>query len=194
MGVRAPMVAASLPRFVPDVAGLDVSHLQPKLFRCPHCGSVGFLVGHGMLRGYAERSGDRVIRGRRLLCSNRHRRRGCGRTVSVFSSSVLPNFMVSAITLFAFVLAVLLGRSSRLAAWTSTLGEALSVSTAYRLWRRLQCCQSRLRTRLCAIVPFGPSEETEPWSHLLEHFRSAFADSTCPFSAYQLAFQEPLLG
>ncbi len=188
------MPSASLPRFVRDVTRLDVSQLQPKLHRCPHCERVGFLVGHGLLFGYAELSGDRIIRGRRLLCSNRHRRRGCGRTVSIFSSWVLPRFMVSAVTLFSFFLAALLGRSSRLAAWTSTIGEALSVSTAYRLWRRLQGCQSRLRTRLCAIVPFGPSEETEPWSHLLEHFRSAFSDSTCPFSAYQLAFQEPLLG
>ena len=113
--------------------------------------------------------------------------------MSVFLSSFLPNFMVGAATLFAFVLAVLVGRSNRFKAWTSTGFGAVSPSTGYRLWQRLSCCQLRLRTQLCALVPVPPSSSTTPWSQLLQHFRSAFADSPCPFSAYQLAMQQPLL-
>jgi hypothetical protein len=31
----------------------------------------GTLIGHGLLRGYAERSSEVVVRGRRVFCSNR---------------------------------------------------------------------------------------------------------------------------
>ena len=65
-------------RFAADEAELGALGLQLKQWRCPHCGREGALIGHGWLRGYAEHGGEGVIRGRRVFCSNRFRRGGCG--------------------------------------------------------------------------------------------------------------------
>ena len=40
---------------------------------CPHCQQSGALIGHGVLRGYAECTSEVVVRGRRVFCSNRAR-------------------------------------------------------------------------------------------------------------------------
>jgi hypothetical protein len=72
-----------------------------KLTPCSHCRQTGALIGHGLLRGYAERSSDVVVRGRRIFCSNRDQRPGCGRTFSVLLSTVPSGFMVRTLTLFA---------------------------------------------------------------------------------------------
>jgi len=46
---------------------------------------VGALIRHGYLRGYDDSSPQRrAVRARRLYCSNRQARRGCGRTLSVW--------------------------------------------------------------------------------------------------------------
>src|SRR5205085_506945 len=60
---------------------------QLKLMPCPHCKTVGNLIRHGCLRGYDESNSQRkTIRARRIFCSNRNARRGCGRTFSVWSA------------------------------------------------------------------------------------------------------------
>src|ERR1700682_5523221 len=52
---------------------------------CPHCKVVGMLIRHGYLRGYDESTPQRkTVRARRVFCSNREARRGCGRTFSVW--------------------------------------------------------------------------------------------------------------
>ena len=55
-----------------------------KLTPCPHCRTVGTLIRHGVLTGFDDSSSRRTVRARRIFCSNRHRRCGCGRTVSVW--------------------------------------------------------------------------------------------------------------
>lgn len=102
----------------------------------------------------------------------------------------LARFVVVARTLWSFVAAVVQGLS-RKAAWEGLVGRALS--TGYRLWRRLGCEQSRLRTRLCRETPPPVCVQPEPLAQLLEHFRSAFDSGSCPFSSFQQRFQESLL-
>ena len=52
---------------------------------CPHCRVAGALIRHGSLVGFDDTSPRRkTLRARRLFCSNRGRRPGCGRTVSVW--------------------------------------------------------------------------------------------------------------
>ena len=52
---------------------------------CPHCKVVGTLIRHGFLYGFDESNPQRkTVRARRIFCSNRHARRGCGRTFSVW--------------------------------------------------------------------------------------------------------------
>jgi hypothetical protein len=52
---------------------------------CPHCKVVGTLIRHGYLCGFDESNPQRkTVRARRIFCSNRKARRGCGRTFSVW--------------------------------------------------------------------------------------------------------------
>ena len=47
---------------------------------CPHCKTVGTLIRHGSLSGFDDSdSSQKVVRARRIFCSNRHRRRGLRR-------------------------------------------------------------------------------------------------------------------
>jgi hypothetical protein len=139
-----------------------------KLAQCPHCRQTGALIGHGLLRGYAEQGSEVVERGRRVFCSNRGQRPGCGRTFSVLLSTVLYGFVVRTLTLYRFANAVLNGLTRR-AAWLSTLIPVLSRSSAYRLWQRLHEAQSSLRTRLSGEVPAPASSAREPLAQLFAH-------------------------
>jgi hypothetical protein len=155
-------------RFVASEHELDLRQLGVELWACPHCAKSGTLIGHGYLRGYAERGEGRELRGRRLFCSNRGRRPGCGRTFSIKLSRVLAGFVVRTLTLFRFATAVL-GGLTRRAAWLAAAAGALSLSSGYRLWRRLHAAQSALRARLYREAPAPPSVAREPLAQLIAH-------------------------
>ena len=179
----------SPPRFAKDEVALDEVLVGIKLMACPHCRGVGALIGHGFLRGYAERGSETQLRGRRFFCSDRGKRSGCGRTFSAKLSTVVCGFVVRTLTLWCFLQAVLSGRTRR-AAWLSAAGGAFSLSSGYRLWRRLCGAQSALRTRLCREVPAPPSTEPEPLAQLREHLRLVVsADEAEPLSAFQNGLQ-----
>ncbi len=164
-----------------------------KLAHCPHCRQTGALNGHGFLRGYAERSSEEVVRGRRVFCSNRGRRLGCGQTFSVLLSTLLSGFVVRTLTLFCFATAVLSGLTRR-AAWLRVARGALSLSSGYRLWWRLQEAQSALRGRLCRHAPPPDSPAREPLAQLMLHLRLVVGDSEAdPFAALQNVVQQGLL-
>lgn len=174
-----------------DGAELERWRLGAKLEACPHCGRVGTLNAHGWLRGYSELGSERVVRGRRFFCSNRHRRPGCGRTLSVLLCGVLGGFVIGAETLSRFAAAVLSG-ASRKAAW-ERLGDGLSVQSGYRLWRRLSQAQPHIRTALLGLCPPPACAEREPLAQLMAHLRRALPSAECVLSAFQLHLQKPLL-
>lgn len=179
------MKCPQLKRFVATERELELSELDIGLWACPHCNKSGTLIGHGYLRGYAERGSELVVRGRRVFCSNRHRRAGCGRTFSVKLSTVLSGFVVRTLTLFCFATAVL-GGLTRRAAWLNAAAGALSLSTGYRLWRRLSAAQSALRARLCREAPAPTSMVREPLAQLVQHLAVAVGGERVDlFAAYQ---------
>jgi hypothetical protein len=139
-----------------------------KLAPCPHCRQTGALIGHGFQRGYAERSSARVVRGRRVLCSNRGRRPGCGQTFSVLLSTVLCGFLVRTLTLFRFASGVL-GGLTRRSAWLGAAGGALSLSSGYRLWQRLGGAQGWQRARLCRVTAPPTCGALAPLAQLFAH-------------------------
>ncbi len=160
----------SPPRFAKTKVALDEVLEGIKLMACPHCRQTGRLIGHGFLRGYSERSSEVVVRGRRFFCSNRGRQPGCGRTFSAKLSKVLSGFIVRTLTLWSFLEIVLSGLTRR-AAWLSAAGGMLSLSSGYRLWRRLCGAQSALRARLSREAPAPPSTAREPLAQLCAHLR-----------------------
>jgi hypothetical protein len=181
------------PRFVRDESALSGVLLGLKVTACPYCRQIGALNGHGFLRGYAEQSSAVVARGRRVFCSNRGQRPGCGRTFSVLVSTVLAGFVVRTLTLFCFATSVLSGLTRR-AAWLREAQGALSLSSGYRLWRRLSEAQSTLRGRLCREAAPPDSPAREPLAQLMVHLRLVVGESEAdPFAALQNVVQQRLL-
>jgi hypothetical protein len=157
---------------------------------CLHCRRIGWLIGHGRLVGYAEASSERVTRGMRLFCSNRHRRRGCGRTCSVWLASVLPRRVVRASTLSALLIA--LANGERVAtAWRRL--SCTSQRTGYRLRDRLALRGPAMRTALLSRAPPPPTSSPCLHAHLLAHLRAALGDGA-DLGSYQLAFETAVLG
>ncbi len=71
---------------------------------CPHCKVVGTLNRHGSLLGYDESSPQqRMVRARRVFCSNRQARRGCGRTFSVWAADKIRRLSLTTVALWRFL-------------------------------------------------------------------------------------------
>lgn len=179
--------------FVRDLDALDEALLNAKLTPCPHCRRTGMLIGHGMLWGYAERACETVVRGRRLVCSKRGRRMGCGRTFSVRISSVIARFTVRTHTLSRMLTAVVKGSSLK-AFWERELPFGLCLRSGYRLWHRLLAAHSLLRTALHSKAPVPPTDDSRPFAQLLAHLHSVLGTSDCVLGAFQYEFQRGLFG
>ena len=100
--------------------------------------------------------------------------------------TVLSGFVVRTLTLWCFVQAVLGGLTLR-AAWLVEAAGALSLSSGYRLWRRLSAAQSALRVRLSREAPAPASTAREPLAQLVQHLAVALGGSGDAnlFAAYQ---------
>jgi hypothetical protein len=186
------MVAGAHVRFVSDESHLENFLTRLKLLTCPHCGRAETLNAHGPLRGYVERGSEFVVRGWRVYCANRGRRRGCGRTFSALLAEVLWGFVTRAETLLGFVLEVL-GGASRATAWRR-VSSGSSLRNGYRLWKRLSEEQPRLRSLLCRHTPPVSSESREPLQALRRHLEAALPQAEPLFASFQVRFQQPLLG
>ncbi len=75
-----------------------------KLMPCPHCKVAGSLNKHGFLRGFDEASRRRVtMRARRVFCSNRNARPGCGRTFSIWFADKIGRLSLTTGGLWRFL-------------------------------------------------------------------------------------------
>jgi hypothetical protein len=160
-----------------------------KLTPCPHCRAVGTLIRHGSLTGFDDaRPPRKALRGRRVFCSNRHRRPGCGRTVSVWRADVVRRLGLSTRAVWGFLRRAVTGT---LAAAVREAGGGRSERTLRRLWKRFDHSQSRIRTALFGRCP-PPTGPPNPGSRsvtaqVLAHLRAAFPDADCPIAAFQQA-------
>jgi hypothetical protein len=161
-----------------------------KLMPCPHCKVVGTLIRHGFLRGYDQSQPQRKsIRARRIFCSNRQARSGCGRTVSVWSANTIRRLSLTTGSLWRFLhhaLAVSLVAASRV------IASHLSDRTWQRLWRRFNLGQSKIRTALSQRcpppelpTPLPAKASRRPAAQVLAHLKAAFPDADCPIAAFQ---------
>lgn len=162
-----------------------------KLISCPHCKKIGYLILHGYLYGYQDTcDSSKTKRGRRIFCSNRKNRKGCGGTFSILKASILKRFRVSTRSLWCFLDNILNGMNTIRAfqASGSTLGEA----GVYRLYSRFKHEQSRIRAILSGIKdPPLPGHSANPAFLTLMHLKTVFKGCPCPISEFQHHFQVP---
>jgi hypothetical protein len=161
-----------------------------KQTRCPHCKVVGTLIRHGYLYGFDESSNrEKMERARRVFCSNRHARRGCGRTFSVWAADKIRRLSLTTGALWRFLQCAVAG--GILAASRAVDGR-LSERTWQRIWKRFDHGQSKIRTALCGrcpppeLPPRLPKNPTrQPAAQVLAHLQAAFPDAHCPIAAFQ---------
>lgn len=151
---------------------------------CPRCKVVGTLIRHGLLYGFDDSSRRRPTpRARRIFCSNRQRRRGCGRTFSVWLADKIRRLGLTTRGLWCFLQRAV---AAGIRAAIRGSDGPLSDRTWWRLWKRFQRGQSKIRTALFGCCP-PPELRTEdrPAAQVLAHLQAAFPDAPCPIATFQ---------
>jgi len=168
-------------------------HRQIKLIHCPHCQRTGYLILHGYLSGYDDKgSNKKIIRGRRIFCSNRNQRHGCGHTFSILASHILKNCTITTKNLWDFLNNILKGMSKFIA--FSILNLPFSISTIYRLYQRIELRQHTLRTLLLKISPPPINvQSSNPLIKTILHLKAVFTRTSNPLADFQAQFQAYLL-
>ena len=159
-----------------------------KLTPCPHCRTVGTLIRHGVLTGFDDSSPRRTVRARRIFCSNRHRRCGCGRTISVWFADKIRRLSLTARTVWTFLKRAVAGT---IAAAIRAADSPRSDRTMRRVWTRFQRAQSAIRTALLSRGPPpawpGASSRRPAAAQALAHLQATFPQADCPIAAFQPA-------
>ena len=152
---------------------------------CPHCKSVGMLIQHGHLYGFDDSSPQRkTLRARRIFCSNRNRRRGCGRTFSVWAADKIRRLSLTTRTLWKFLQRAV---ADSIAAAIRAADCHLSDRTLQRIWKRFDRGQSQIRTTLFGHNRPPPELSSHrPAAQVLAHLQAAFSDAD-PLAAFQHA-------
>jgi len=161
---------------------------------CPHCKVVGTLIRHGLLYGFDDSSPQRkTVRARRIFCSNRNVRRGCGRTFSAWCADKIRRLSLTTDALWRFLQFAVVGG---ILAAIGALHCQLSERTWQRIWQRFDQGQSKIRTALCGrcpppeLPPKLPTKPTrQPAAQVLAHLQAAFPDDNCPIAAFQHTLQ-----
>lgn len=147
-------------------------------------------MGHGVRAGYTDSEPERVVRGHRLLCSNRGRSRGCGRTTTVWLATVVRRAIVSAASFLQLAAGLAMGLGCA-AAWRQAC--SMSISTGYRCKRRLSAAQVHIRATLSARAPPPDFAGAHPIGQTLAHLAAVLGEHAT-FETYQLAMQAGVLG
>lgn len=186
-------------RFYPDfesihLVTLSLDYHQNEL-ECAHCFKNDQFVSHGII--YKQRSrllNEKV--GKRLLCSNRYGRSGCGRTFQLYVATEIPSFRYGAAHVFMFISALIANLTIHEAYYQAT--DQLEPRNAWRWIKRLMSKLSDYRSFL--KYRHSPSHSTHPPNssspslrHLLPTLSRMFTPTNNGCSDYQTAQQLPFL-
>ncbi len=108
---------------------------QPHPIQCRHCAKRGQFVSHGFVYKKQHHGEKRAV-GKRIFCSNRHGRSGCGRTLRLYLTTELAFLHYTTVHLTAFLFALLSGRSIQAAYLAAT--QTAEPRNAYRWLHKLQ--------------------------------------------------------
>ena len=170
--------------------------MQLDLARCAHCQREHQLVSHGFIHKKRVGGAPEAV-GKRVFCSNRNRRTGCGRTMQLYLAAAVRYLHHAGNAVVAFVLSLSTGMSIQ-QAYTCATGIA-TPRHAYRWLDRL-CAQLSSyralaqRPPLQASAPTAAPERPTRLRLLMATFETLLAQFEPPLcAAYQLQTQGPLL-
>lgn len=158
--------------------------------RCPHCGKCRQLISHGFI--YRFQDGLSVAIGKRLFCSNRFGRTGCGRTVQLYLADHIPKLHFGAAGVFTFISALFVASSIQKAyeAATKTADPRNAYRWIKRLWERIALFREIvLRFQKKSDAQF--KNRTRRFELLLPIFKSLFDQlGAQPIAKYQMLLQK----
>ncbi len=162
-------------RFYPDFDTIhaftrSLDYHQSDL-ECAHCFKNTQFVSHGII--YKQRSSTHVEKvGKRLFCSNRYGRSGCGRTFQLYIATEVPAYRYGAAHLFLFITA-LLSNMNISDAYHHATGQFES-RNAWRWLKRLMVKLTHYRSFLKYRKDDGFSIFSSP-NHYLQHLLPTLA-------------------
>ena len=180
-----------LNRFYSSEGELHATLARLKQQPCPHCKVVGTLIRYGFLHGYDEHDvRQRSKRARRVFCNNRKaNKNGCGRTFSLWAADKIQRLSLGAKSLWKFLRSVATNRNKLHALRRLKPNGNLSDSAPYRIWKRFERAQSRLRSFLDARCQPPASKSDQPADQVVAHLEAAFPGHACPVRAFQQSLQ-----
>jgi hypothetical protein len=177
--------------YVSTHAEYDKHKEKLKQTPCPRCRVIGCLIRHGYLWGKADQGSQRPKRGWRIFCSDRDRRKGCGKTYSILLARTLRHRMVDAHRLWRLLRGVVEGLSLY-AAWDK-VASPFCTHTGYRLWQAFTRSQSLIRSMLWRAGRPPGTTCRDSRGELMRHLRAVFPTSVCPVADFQVRFQTGFL-
>jgi hypothetical protein len=170
--------------YYPSLEAIHQQSMQLGGEQCKHCGHANQLVSHGFIRKKQPGLREPQSVGKRVFCSNRHHRTGCGRTMQLYLDSTVRYMHYAGAAVVIFVLLLLTGASITLAYTQVT--NAQTPRHAYRWLQRLHAKMSVYRST--AHQP-PLDQPTDPGGH--PHCaRHSLLNST--FSLLLKRFKQPL--
>ena len=171
---------------------IDYIHTNIKIYPCPHCKLIGFLIMHGYLTGYDENNQSDIIkRGYRIFCSNRDNRKGCGKTFSIIKSCFIKGFTITANTVNLFISNIVNGFNISRSFYLTNI--KISISSIYKLYNRFKLTQPQIRSILFADSKPPENNKTDnPVILTYLHIKQRFKDQDCPITAFQHHFQRSI--
>lgn len=181
-------------KFMRDLAELKQRLCSLKQQRCPSCERIGTLNRHSRCYGNDPCAAQgQVHRGQRAYCSKRGQRGGCGKTFSMLLPWVLPRHTYAATRLWNVLERLGTGAPSIKSVWES-LRPPLTLVTLYHVLQRLRGRLAAVRSALCRLTSPPPCDLAAPLLQTVQHLRHAFLSSECPVCAFQVNFQQSLMG
>jgi hypothetical protein len=158
---------------------------------CAHCSKHDQFVSHGII--YKQRSSSFAEKvGKRIFCSNRYGRTGCGRTFQLYVANEIPSFRYGAAHLFIFITA-LITKHKMEEAYLQATGQSES-RNAWRWLNKLMFKLSEYRSFLKVREEhcFNPFRSTSnPLKHLLPTLARLFASTNNGCFIFQMRQQHP---
>lgn len=122
---------------------------------------------HGYIRSYTETSYTKQIKGRRVICNKRRKRKsGCGRTIAFYLSQYVPGLWYTLTALWELIGAAVDGNPiNKLQILHASL------KTTYRMISRFKRSQYLIREKLCTRVPPPDTESAFPYTQTIRHLQ-----------------------
>jgi hypothetical protein len=165
-----------------------------KLKKCPHCGIVGMFILHGYVYGYTETRTDKNIKGRRIFCSNRNKRTGCGKTLYYRIIDFLKQTLISSSTAWDFLHSIVSEKSIEKAYDSLNPECVISLTTFFRLWKKFKLHIHKIRSNLANRYPIIKTNEVCPYLETIRQLEKTFTKTNNnPIAEYQKVFQKSFI-